>query len=333
MPQDHQLGGKIMKTTRLGKTGLEVSRICFGCMSFGKQTDERPWVLGLDEARPLFKRAFDAGINFFDTANVYAQGTSEEITGAMLKELAPRQEIVLATKVFGRMRPGPNGQGLSRAAIMAEIDNSLRRLGTDYVDLYQIHRFDPFTPVEETMQALNDVVRAGKARYIGASSMWAWQFSKLQHAAEVNGWTKFVSMQNQVSLTYREEEREMLPLCGDQGIAVLPWSPLGGGKLTRPWGTETKRGTTDRYNKSMYEKTGDRDVVDAVEAVAKERNTSMAQLAMAWVLQKPVVTSPIVGVSKMNHLEDAIAAVDFELTTDDIEKLEASYKPLHVGGF
>lgn len=322
-----------MKTTRLGKTGLEVSRICFGCMSFGKQTDERPWVLGLDEARPLFKRAFDAGINFFDTANVYAQGTSEEITGAMLKELAPRQEIVLATKVFGRMRPGPNGQGLSRAAIMAEIDNSLRRLGTDYVDLYQIHRFDPFTPVEETMQALNDVVRAGKARYIGASSMWAWQFSKLQHAAEANGWTKFVSMQNQVSLTYREEEREMLPLCGDQGIAVLPWSPLGGGKLTRPWGTETKRGTTDRYNKSMYEKTGDRDVVDAVEAVAKERNTSMAQLAMAWVLQKPVVTSPIVGVSKMNHLEDAIAAVDFELTTDDIEKLEASYKPLHVGGF
>ena len=322
-----------MKTTRLGKTGLEVSRICFGCMSFGKQTDERPWVLGIDEARPLFKRAFDAGINFFDTANVYAQGTSEEITGAMLKELAPRQEIVLATKVFGRMRPGPNGQGLSRAAIMAEIDNSLRRLGTDYVDLYQIHRFDPFTPVEETMQALNDVVRAGKARYIGASSMWAWQFSKLQHAAEVNGWTKFVSMQNQVSLTYREEEREMLPLCGDQGIAVLPWSPLGAGKLTRPWGTETKRGTTDRYNKSMYEKTGDRDVVDAVEAVAKERNTSMAQLAMAWVLQKPVVTSPIVGVSKMNHLEDAIAAVDFELTTDDIEKLEASYKPLHVGGF
>jgi aryl-alcohol dehydrogenase-like predicted oxidoreductase len=333
MPQDHQLGGKIMKTTRLGKTGLEVSRICFGCMSFGKQTDERPWVLGLDEARPLFKRAFDAGINFFDTANVYAEGTSEEITGAMLKELAPRQEIVLATKVFGRMRPGPNGQGLSRGAILAEIDNSLRRLGTDYVDLYQIHRFDPFTPVEETMQALDDVVRAGKARYIGASSMWAWQFSKLQHAAEVNGWTKFVSMQNQVSLTYREEEREMLPLCGDQGIAVLPWSPLGGGKLTRPWGTETRRGTTDRYNKSMYEKSGDRDVVDAVEAVAKERNTPMAQLAMAWVLQKPVVTSPIVGVSKMNHLEDAIAAVDFELTTDDIEKLEASYKPLHVGGF
>ncbi|TAV86975.1 aldo/keto reductase (plasmid) [Rhizobium ruizarguesonis] len=322
-----------MKTTRLGKTGLEVSRICFGCMSFGKQTDERPWVLGLEEARPLYKRAWDAGVNFFDTANVYAQGTSEEITGVLLKELAPRQEIVLATKVFGRMRPGPNGQGLSRAAILTEIDNSLRRLGTDYVDLYQIHRFDPFTPVEETMQALNDVVRAGKARYIGASSMWAWQFSKLQHAAEVNGWTKFVSMQNQVSLTYREEEREMLPLCDDQGIAVLPWSPLAGGKLTRPWGTETKRATTDRYNKSMYEKTGDRDVVEAVEAVAKARKTSMAQVAMAWVLQKPVVTSPIVGVSKMSHLEDAIAAVDFELTGDDVKALEAPYKSLHVAGF
>ncbi|NEJ24915.1 aldo/keto reductase [Rhizobium leguminosarum] len=322
-----------MKTTRLGKTGLEVSRICFGCMSFGKQTDERPWVLGLEEARPLYKRAWDAGINFFDTANVYAQGTSEEITGVLLKELAPRQEIVLATKVFGRMRPGPNGQGLSRAAILTEIDNSLRRLGTDYVDLYQIHRFDPFTPVEETMQALNDVVRAGKARYIGASSMWAWQFSKLQHAAEVNGWTKFVSMQNQVSLTYREEEREMLPLCDDQGIAVLPWSPLAGGKLTRPWGTETKRATTDRYNKSMYEKTGDRDVVEAVEALAKARKTSMAQIAMAWVLQKPVVTSPIVGVSKMSHLEDAIAAVDLELTGDDVKALEAPYKSLHVAGF
>ncbi|MGO6847596.1 aldo/keto reductase (plasmid) [Rhizobium ruizarguesonis] len=322
-----------MKTTRLGKTGLEVSRICFGCMSFGKQTDERPWVLGLEEAGPLYKRAWDAGINFFDTANVYAQGTSEEITGVLLKELAPRQEIVLATKVFGRMRPGPNGQGLSRAAILTEIDNSLRRLGTDYVDLYQIHRFDPFTPVEETMQALNDVVRAGKARYIGASSMWAWQFSKLQHAAEVNGWTKFVSMQNQVSLTYREEEREMLPLCDDQGIAVLPWSPLAGGKLTRPWGTETKRATTDRYNKSMYEKTGDRDVVEAVEALAKARKTSMAQVAMAWVLQKPVVTSPIVGVSKMSHLEDAIAAVDFELTGDDVKALEAPYKSLHVAGF
>jgi aryl-alcohol dehydrogenase-like predicted oxidoreductase len=322
-----------MKIVRLGKTGLEVSRICFGCMSFGKQTEERPWVLGLDEARPLYKRAWDAGINFFDTANVYAQGTSEEITGVLLKELAPRQEIVLATKVFGRMRPGPNGQGLSRAAILSEIDNSLRRLGTDYVDLYQIHRFDPFTPVEETMEALNDVVRAGKARYIGASSMWAWQFAKLQHAAELNGWTKFVSMQNQVSLVYREEEREMLPLCRDQGIATLPWSPLGGGKLTRPWGTETKRATTDRYNKTMYEKAGDQEIVAAVEAVAKARGTSMAQIAMAWVLQKPEVTSPIVGVSKMSHLEDAIASDELVLSADEIKALEAPYKPQHVAGF
>lgn len=322
-----------MKTTRLGRTGLEVSRICFGCMSFGKQTEERPWVLGLDEARPIYRRAWEAGINFFDTANVYAQGTSEELTGTLIAELAPRQEIVLATKVFGRMRPGPNGQGLSRAAIMAEIDNSLRRLNTDYVDLYQIHRFDPFTPVEETMEALNDVVRAGKARYIGASSMWAWQFSKLQHAAEINGWTKFVSMQDQVSLVYREEEREMLPLCRDQGIAVLPWSPLGGGKVTRPWGTETKRATTDRYNKTMYEKTGDKDIVMAVEAVAKARGANMAQVAMAWVLQVPGITSPIVGVSKMSHLEDAITSVDVELTAAEIATLEAPYQPLRVTGF
>jgi aryl-alcohol dehydrogenase-like predicted oxidoreductase len=322
-----------MKTVRLGKTGLEVSRICFGCMSFGKQTEERPWVLGLEEARPMYKRAWEAGINFFDTANVYAQGTSEEVTGTLIKELAPREEVVLATKVFGRMRPGLNGQGLSRGAILSEIDNSLRRLGTDYVDLYQIHRFDPFTPVEETMEALNDIVRAGKARYIGASSMWAWQFAKLQHAAQNNGWTSFVSMQDQVSLIYREEEREMLPLCRDQGIAVLPWSPLGGGKLTRPWGTETKRATTDRYNKTMYEKTGDRQIVEAVEAVAKARNASMAQVAMAWLLHRPGITSPIVGVSKINHLEDAIASVDFELTADEIAKLEAPYQPLHVAGF
>jgi aryl-alcohol dehydrogenase-like predicted oxidoreductase len=333
MGTQQAFGGKIMKTVRLGKTGLEVSRICFGCMSFGKQTEERPWVLGVEEARPMYKRAWEAGINFFDTANVYAQGTSEEVTGTLIKELAPREEIVLATKVFGRMRPGLNGQGLSRGAILSEIDNSLRRLGTDYVDLYQIHRFDPFTPVEETMEALNDIVRAGKARYIGASSMWAWQFAKLQHAAEKNGWARFVSMQDQVSLVYREEEREMLPLCRDQGIAVLPWSPLGGGKLTRPWGTETKRATTDRYNKTMYEKTGDRQIVEAVEAVAKARNASMAQVAMAWLLQRPGITSPIVGVSKISHLEDAIASVDFELTADEIAKLEAPYQPLHVAGF
>lgn len=324
-----------MKYTRLGKTGLEVSRICFGCMSFGKKTDERPWVLGLDEARPIFRHAYEAGINFYDTANVYAAGTSEEITGALLAELAPRDELVVATKVFGRMSPKPNGQGLSRKAILAEIDNSLSRLKMDYVDLYQIHRFDPFTPVEETMEALNDVVRAGKARYIGASSMFAWQFAKLQHAAESHGWTKFVSMQDQLSLTYREEEREMLPLCVDQGIGVLPWSPLGGGKLTRPWGTKTDRSTTDRYNKSMYDDGEDnaKNVVAAVEKVAKARGVSMAEVALAWVLQKPVVTSPIIGVSKLSHLQDAIAAVDLTLSDDEIAALEGPYKPLAVTGF
>ncbi len=253
----------------------------------------------------------------------------------MIKELAPRDEIVLATKVFGRMRPGPNGQGLSRKAILSEIDNSLRRLGTDYVDLYQIHRFDPFTPVEETMEALHHIVRAGKARYIGASSMWAWQFAKLQHAAELHGWTKFVSMQNQVSLTYREEEREMIPLCLDQRVALLPWSPLGGGKLTRPWGTQTKRATTDRYNKSMYEETQGNApaVVEAVEAVANSRGVPMAQIAMAWVLQKPGVTSPIVGASKLSHIEDAVAAEALTLSPQEIEQLEGPYQPMDVKGF
>ena len=324
-----------MHYTRLGKTGLEVSRICFGCMSFGKVTDERPWVLGLDEARPLYRRAWDAGINFFDTANVYAQGTSEEVTGAIIKELAPRSEIVLATKVFGRMRPGPNGQGLSRVAIMTEIDNSLRRLGTDYVDLYQIHRWDPFTPPEETMEALHDVVKAGKARYIGASSMWAWQFAKLQHAAETHGWTRFVSMQDQLSLTYREEEREMLPLCRADGIGVLPWSPLGGGKLTRPWGETTKRSTTDRYNKTMYAdpQSNDRNVVAGLESLSRSRGIPMAQLAMAWVLQVPGVTAPIVGASKLGHVEDAIAAIDVKLSPDEVKALEAPYQPKLVTGF
>lgn len=323
-----------MDYVRLGRTGLEVSRICFGCMSFGKPTENRPWVLGIDEARPMYRRAWEAGINFFDTANVYAAGTSEEITGTLLKELAPREEIVLATKLNGRMRPGPNGMGLSRKAVLTEIDNSLRRLGVDYVDLYQIHRFDPHTPVEETMEALNDVVRAGKARYIGASSMWAWQFAKYQHAAEMHGWTKFVSMQNQVSLVYREEEREMLPLCRDQGVGVLPWSPLGGGKLTRPWGeTGSQRAQTDRWGKVMYEAIEGKPVVDALEAVARAKGKPMAQVAMAWVLQKPGVTSPIVGVSKMGHLEDAIAAVGLTLSAEETAQLEAPYKPLTVTGF
>jgi 1-deoxyxylulose-5-phosphate synthase len=322
-----------MQTVRLGRTGLEVSRLCFGCMSFGKITAERPWVLGLDAARPMFRRAWESGITFYDTANVYAEGTSEEITGALLKELAPRHDFVLATKVFGRMRPGPNGQGLSRVAILNEIDNSLRRLGTDYVDLYQIHRFDPATPVEETMEALHDVVRAGKARYIGASSMWAWQFAKMQHTAERHGWTQFVSMQDQVNLVYREEEREMLPLCRDQGVAVLPWSPLSRGKLSRPWGTQTARVSTDLRSKPMYDKLGDRAIVDAVEAVASARGVAMASVAQAWLLQKPGITAPIIGTSKLGHIDDALAALDIRLTDAEIAALEAPYQPQAVAGF
>ena len=324
-----------MDYTRLGKTGLEVSRICFGTMSFGKKTETRPWVLGIEDARPMYRAAWEGGINFFDTANVYAAGTSEEITGALLKELAPRDEFVLATKVFGRMRPGPNGAGLSRTAILSEIDHSLKRLGMDYVDLYQIHRYDPATPFEETMEALHDVVRMGKARHIGASSMYVWQFLKYQRAAEVNGWTKFVSMQNQVSLVYREEEREMLPLCRADGIGVLPWSPLGGGKVARPWGTKTDRSTTDRFNKTMYEDTeaNDREIVDAIGTVATARGVSMAEVAMAWVLQKDGVSAPIVGVSRLAHLEAALKAVELRLSAEEIAALEAPYRPRVVSGF
>ena len=322
-----------MDHVRLGKTGLEVSRICFGCMSFGKVTEERGWVLGIDAARPIYRKAWESGINFFDTANVYAAGTSEELTGTLLKELAPRDEIVLATKVFGSMRPGPNGQGLSRKAILSEIDHSLQRLDVDYVDLYQIHRFDPFTPYEETMEALDEVVKSGKARYIGASSMWAWQFAKYQKAAELNGWTKFVSMQDQVNLVYREEEREMLPLCKADGIGVLPWSPLSGGKLTRPWGGQTKRTETDRWGKEMYDDTSNKAVVDAVETVAKARGVAMAQVAMAWLLHKPGVTAPIVGASKPSHVTDAVAAEALTLDPAEIVQLEAPYQPIHVTSF
>ena len=322
-----------MDYARLGKTGLEVSRICFSCMSFGKVTDDRGWVLGIDEARPMFRAAWEAGINFYDTANVYAAGTSEELTGTLLRELGPREDYVLATKVFGRMRPGPNGQGLSKKAILAEIDNSLTRLDVDYVDLYQIHRFDPFTPYEETMEALDDVVKSGKARYIGCSSMWAWQFAKYQQAAERNGFTQFVSMQNQVSLVYREEEREMLPLCKADGIGVIPWSPLSGGKLTRPWGSQTKRTETDRWGKMMYDDALNKPVVDAVERIAAARGVPMAQIAMAWVLAKPEVTAPIVGVSKLGQLEDAVAAVGLKLTAEEIAAIEAPYQSFTVTGF
>ncbi|MER8403028.1 aldo/keto reductase [Mesorhizobium sp. M1348] len=324
-----------MEYTRLGKAGLEISRICFGTMSFGNKTEVRPWVLGIEDARPLFRAAWEGGINFFDTANVYAEGTSEEITGLLLKELAPRDEIVLATKVFHRMRRGPNGAGLSRKAILSEIDCSLKRLGTEYIDIYQVHRYDPATPAEETMEALHDVVKAGKARYIGASSMYAWQFLKYQHTAEANGWTQFVSMQNQMSLIYREEEREMLPLCRADELGVIPWSPLGSGKLTRPWGTKTDRSTTDMFHKTMYERdeANDKEIVAAVEQVSKVRSVSMAEVAMAWVLQKDGITAPIVGVSKLSHVKAAIKAIDLKLVDDEIAAIESPYRPRTVSGF
>ena len=324
-----------MKYTRLGQSGLEVSRICLGCMSFGKKTDERPWVLGMEEARPMFRWAWDAGINFFDTANVYAAGSSEEMTGTLIKELAPREQIVLATKVFGEMRKGPNGSGLSRKAIMSEIDASLKRLGTDYVDLYQIHRFDPNTPIEETMEALHAVIKAGKARYIGASSMYAWQFAKMLHAADLNGWTRFVSMQDHLNLLYREEEREMLPFCVDQGIGVIPWSPMARGRLARPWGEITARAETDQYGKTLYVEAEDanRQVNEAVAAIAAARGVKMAQVALAWVLQKQPVAAPIVGATKLGHIEAAVGALDVELTAEEIGRLEAPYRPIGVSGF
>ena len=318
-----------MKYTRLGKTGLEVSRICFGCMSFGAVNEQRPWVLQDDEARPIFRKALESGINFIDTANTYAAGTSEELTGRMIREMAKRDDIVLATKVYNRMRPGPNGVGLGRKAIMTDIDHSLRRLGTDYVDLYQIHRWDYETPIEETLEALDDVVRAGKVRFIGASSMFAWQFAKALFTSDIKGWSRFVSMQSEVSLVSREEEREMIGLCKDQGIGMIPWSPLGAGKLTRPWGEPTKRNQTDRHNKTMYDVTdgGAREVVAAVEAVARARGVPMAQVATAWLLQKDGITSPIIGASKVGHVEDAVAAVDLTLSSDEITTLETPYLP------
>ncbi|MFJ7043619.1 alcohol dehydrogenase [Streptomyces sp. JV178] len=321
-----------MEYVKLGSTGLDVSRICVGCMSFGlpgRGTHE--WTLDEEASRPLIRRALDAGLNFFDTANVYSDGTSEEIVGSALAEFARRDEIVIATKVNGAMHQGPNAWGLSRKAIMTEIDNSLRRLGTDYVDLYQIHRFDPNTPVEETMEALHDVVKAGKARYIGASSMYAWQFSKMQYTARTNGWTRFVSMQNHYNLLYREEEREMLPLCEDQSVATLPWSPLARGRLTRDWGTVTERTEADNFGRTLYQE-GDREIVDAVTRIAGERGVPRARIALAWLLGRPTVTAPIVGATKPHHLDDAVAALDITLTEKEIEELERPYTPRAISG-
>ena len=321
-----------MEYRRLGATGLEVSAISLGCMSWGDPTrGGHPWVLDEDAARPIVRAALEAGVTVFDTANVYSGGSSEEITGRLLAEMASRDDVVIATKVHGRMRPGPNGAGLSRVAIMREIDASLTRLGVDHVDLYQIHRWDPHTPIEETMEALHDVVRAGKARYLGASSMYAWQFAKAQHTAELGGWTPFVSMQDHYNLIYREEEREMLPLCADQGVGVLPWSPLARGRLTREWDTETSRTDTDEFGGTLY-RDEDRSIVETVAEVAERRGVSRAQVAMAWLLQQPAVTSPIVGVTKPHHLDEAIAAVGLELTDDDLDLLGAGYHPHAIAG-
>ena len=322
-----------MRYVKLGPTGLDVSRICLGCMSYGVPSrGSHEWSLDEEQARPFLRQALEAGINFFDTANVYSDGTSEEIVGRALAEHARREEIVLATKVHGRMRPGPNGAGLSRKAILHEIDDSLRRLGTDYVDLYQIHRWDPRTPIEETMEALHDVVKAGKARYIGASSMWAWQLAKAQHVAERNGWTRFVSMQNHYNLLYREEEREMLPLCADQGIAVIPWSPLARGRLTRPWDSTTARSETDEFGKTLYQD-DDREIVARVQRIADDRGVSPAQVALAWVSRHPTVVAPIVGATKPHHLDDAVAALDLALDDDEVALLEEPYAPRAVVGF
>ncbi|MFI8946273.1 aldo/keto reductase [Streptomyces sp. NPDC053750] len=321
-----------MQYVKLGSTGLDVSRICLGCMTYGvPDRGTHEWTLDEEASRPLIRQALEAGITFFDTANVYSDGTSEEIVGRALADFARRDDIVLATKVHGRMRPGPNGGGLSRKAIMTEIDHSLRRLGTDYVDLYQIHRFDPHTPVEETMEALHDLVKAGKVRYIGASSMYAWQFSKMQYTAERHGWTRFVSMQNHYNLVYREEEREMLPLCADQGAGVLPWSPLARGRLTRDWDTATERSATDNFGSTLYQE-GDRTVVEAVTRIAGDRGVSRAQVALAWLLHQDTVTAPIIGASKPRHIEDAVAAVELTLSDKEIEELERPYTPHPIAG-
>lgn len=325
-----------MDYVKLGNTGMDVSRLCLGCMSFGvPERGNHQWVLDEEQSRPIIKKALEFGINFFDTANVYSDGTSEEIVGRALKEYANRDEIVIATKVHGRMHQGPNGAGLSRKAIMSEIDNSLRRLGTDYVDLYQIHRWDYNTPIEETMEALHDVVKAGKARYIGASSMYAWQFLKALNISERNGWTRFVSMQDHLNLLYREEEREMMPLCKEEKIGVIPWSPLARGRLTRDWEETTTRSETDEFGKYLYAATveADRKVVGRVAEVAEKRGVPRAQVALAWVLQKTPVTAPIIGATKLHHLEDAVAAVSIKLTSDEVSFLEEPYVPHPVLGF
>ena len=322
-----------MNYVRLGKTGLRVSRICLGCMTYGvPERGAHPWSLNEEASRPFIKRALELGINFFDTANTYSDGTSEEIVGRALRDFARREEIVIATKVFYPMHQGANARGLSRKSILNEIDASLRRLGTDYVDLYQIHRWDKHKPIEETLEALHDVVKAGKARYIGASSMYAWQFTKALYVAEMNGWTRFASMQNHYNLLNREEEREMMPLCAAEGIGVVPWSPLARGRLTRAWNETTNRMEMDEFGKTLYHDS-DGKIVERVAEVAAKRGVPKAQVALAWMLQKPFVTAPIVGASKPHHLDDAVAALQVELTTEEIVALEEPYTPRAVAGF
>ncbi|MCO5190188.1 MAG: aldo/keto reductase [Anaerolineae bacterium] len=324
-----------MQYTRLGKTGLKVSRICLGMMTYGTP-QWRDWVLSEEQSRPFVRRAFELGINFFDTADMYSVGVSEEVTGKLLREFAPRHEYVLATKVYMQMSDDVNDGGLSRKHIMDAIDNSLRRLGTDYVDLYQIHRWDYTTPIEETMEALHDVVKAGKARYIGASSMWAWQFAKAQYTADLHGWTRFVSMQNHYNAVYREEEREMNPFCVDQGVGLIPWSPLARGFLAgnrkRDDHTPTTRAKSDQFAHHMYYETHDFDVVDRVVELADRRGATPAQIALAWLLHKPGVTAPIIGASKMHHLEQAVGAVEIELSAEDLAFIEEPYRPHPVLG-
>ncbi len=325
-----------MEYTKLGSTGMDVSRICLGCMGFGDaERWVHKWVLNEEDSRPVIKRALELGINFFDTANIYSFGASEEILGRALRDFAKRDEVVIATKVHGKMREGPNGGGLSRKAILSEIDHSLRRLETDYVDLYQIHRWDYGTPIEETMEALHDVVKAGKARYIGASAMWAWQFQRALYVAERHGWTRFISMQNHLNLIYREEEREMLPLCRAEGIGVIPYSPLASGRLTRDWGSErTARSESDQIAKSKYDATADADrlVVDRVAELAARHGTPRVHIALAWLLQKQPVAAPIIGATKSSHLEDAIGALSVKLAPDEVASLEAPYAPHSIVG-
>jgi aryl-alcohol dehydrogenase-like predicted oxidoreductase len=331
-----------MDYVRLGKTGLKVSRICLGCMTYGAPAMGKPkpgshnWALNEEESAPFLRQALDLGINFFDTANVYSAGASEEVVGRFLKANARRESVVIATKAHGVMREEPNGRGLSRKAILFELDESLRRLDTDYVDLYQTHRWDYDTPIEETLEALHDVVKSGKVRYIGASSMYAWQFTKALYLADRHGWTRFVSMQNYYNLLYREEEREMMALCQAEGVGVIPWSPLGRGRLARPWqGESTKRLETDQFGKALYSHTeeNDRKIIDRLGELSEKRGVPRAQLAIAWMLSKPYITAPIVGATKPNHLTDAVAALSVKLTAEEIASLEELYAPHPVLGF